>query len=116
MDKDHGISVERLPELLQGTWLAAPREDKALSRGYACDLLSWVMAHAEPNMAWITVQNHMNVIAVASLMEFGCVILPESIDMAEDVLSKANDEGIPVLKSPLSAYRISGILSAAGLP
>ena len=49
--------------------------------GYTCDLLSWVMAHGKKGMAWITVQTHMNVIAVASLMEMSAVILPEGITM-----------------------------------
>lgn len=117
MDSDQALKVSDLPQLLQGSWLAAPAgEDRALSRGYACDLLSWVMAHAEPGTAWITVQNHMNVIAVASLMDFACVILPEGVTMAEDVRRKAEEEGVPVLRSGLSAYRLSGLLSAAGLP
>ena len=48
-----------------------PETDKTASVrcGYTCDLLSWVMAHGKAGMAWVTVQTHMNVIAVASLME-----------------------------------------------
>ncbi len=54
----------------------APK-DREVTCGYTCDLLSWVMAHGKAGMAWITVQTHMNVIAVASLMEMAAVIIPE---------------------------------------
>ena len=50
--------------------------EKEVRCGYTCDLLSWVMAHGEEGMAWVTVQTHMNVIAVAVLSEMACVILP----------------------------------------
>ena len=67
-------------------------------------------------MAWVTVQTHMNVIAVASLMEMAAVIIPEGIEMETPSLEKAKDEGICVLQTPLTAYEICARLAAAGLP
>ena len=87
--------------------------DTPVTCGYACDLLSWVMAHGAAGMAWITVQTHMNVIAVASLMEMAAVIVPEGVEMEEPTLEKARDEDITVLQT---AYEICAILSAHGLP
>ncbi|MBR5230713.1 MAG: AraC family transcriptional regulator [Clostridia bacterium] len=89
--------------------------EKEILCGYTCDLLSWVMANGREGMAWVTVQTHMNVIAVAVLAEMACVILPENIDMDKDVLAKAEAEGLCVLKSPLSGYEICGRLHAAGV-
>ena len=57
--------------------------DKDVTCGYVCDLLSWVMAHGEEGMAWVTVQTHLNVVAVAALAEMACVILPEGIVMEQ---------------------------------
>ena len=91
-------------------------EDRAVRCGYTCDLLSWVMAHGEEGMAWVTVQTHMNVVAVAALAEMACVILPENIDMPAEILKKAAEEGLAVLKSPLTAYAICGRMAAAGVP
>ena len=90
--------------------------EKEVLCGYTCDLLSWVMAHGQEGMAWVTVQIHMNVIAVAVLAEMACVILPESIEMPEDSLKKATDEGLTVLQSPLTAFTICGRMAAAGIP
>ena len=90
--------------------------EKDVLCGYTCDLLSWVMAHGEEGMAWVTVQTHMNVIAVAVLSDMACVIMPENIDMEEESLNKAVQEGMCVLKSPLSGYEICGRMHGAGVP
>ena len=89
---------------------------REITCGYTCDLLSWVMAHGEEGMAWVTVQTHMNVVAVAVLADMACVVLPESIDMPAEILQKAEAEGLAVLKSPLTAYAICGRMAAQGVP
>ena len=90
--------------------------DREVTCGYVCDLLSWVMSHGDSGMAWVTVQTHMNVIAVAVLSEMACVILPESIDMEEESLAKAASENMVVLQSPLPAFEICGRMAAKGIP
>ena len=90
--------------------------ERDVTCGYVCDLLSWVMSHGDSGMAWVTVQTHMNVVAVAVLSEMACVILPENIDMEEESLKKAVDEEMVVLSSPLSAYEICGRMAAKGIP
>ncbi len=90
--------------------------DREITCGYTCDLLSWVMAHGDEGMAWVTVQTHLNVIAVAVLSDMACVVLPEDIRMEEEPLRKAKDEGMTVLTSPLTAFEICGRLAAAGVP
>jgi hypothetical protein len=81
-------------------------QDRAVSDGCVCDLLSWVMARGEEGMAWITVQTHLNVIAVACLHDFSCVIIPENIDIPQTTIDKANEEGIAVFSSEKTAYAI----------
>ena len=91
-------------------------EDREVTCGYVCDLLSWVMSHGDSGMAWVTVQTHMNVIAVAVLSEMACVILPEGIDMEEESLAKVVAEDMVVLQSPLTAFDICGRMAAKGIP
>ena len=47
--------------------------NREVESGYVCDLLSWVMAKGAPGCAWITVMNHMNVIAVATLLDLSLI-------------------------------------------
>lgn len=81
--------------------------DKHIINGlYYGDLLSWVMSHAKDGEAWITVQTHMNIVAVASLLNLSCIIVPEGIDVEEDTINKANSVSIPILSTDLDAYGI----------
>jgi len=111
------MKVSELARLIDAKSLTpGVQEDKEVLCGYTCDLLSWVMAHGVEGMAWVTVQIHMNVIAVAVLAEMACVILPENIEMPPESLKKAEDEGLTVLQSPLTAFAICGRMAAAGIP
>ena len=57
----------------------------------------------------------MNVIAVASLHDMACVICPEGMKPDADVLDKADEEGIAVISSPYTAYKVCCIMSAGGI-
>lgn len=89
--------------------------DRELTGVYICDLLSWVMAHGNKGDAWITVQTHSNIIAVAALLELSCIIVPEEVEVEEDTLQKAEDEGVAVYQSSISAYGIAKELYKMGI-
>lgn len=81
--------------------------DKNINGCCICDLLSRVMANGEEEMAWITVLTHLNVIAVASLHEFSCVIIPESIEVPKETIDKAQENDIIVFSSDRTAYELA---------
>ncbi len=89
--------------------------DAEISSAYVCDLLSWVMAHAHEGAAWVTVQSHLNVIAIASLLNLACVIIPEDIEIPEGTLSVARDKGVCVLSAPCTAYGAAMVLHRLGV-
>lgn len=82
---------------------------------YCCDLLSWVMSHGSSNDIWITVQVHPNIVAIAQLLDFTCIIIPESIEVEEVTINKANKENVLILQSEKSSYNIMKELSELGL-
>jgi len=82
---------------------------------YICDLLSWVMAHAHEGDAWITIQTHTNIVAVATLLELSCIIIPENAEIEEDTIKKAIEEGIPIMASEENAFAITKKLINIGL-
>ena len=90
--------------------------EKEVRCGYTCDLLSWVMAHGEEGMAWVTVQTHMNVIAVAALMDFACVVFPESLPVEAAIVDKARQEDVILLSSGQTAFELAALLAANGVP
>lgn len=110
------MTVKELAALLDGVVLTSGTDlDREVKCGYACDLLSWVMARGQEGMAWITVQAHMNVIAVASLADMSAIIAPEGVKYEQPVIDKAQEEGIAVISTKLSAYKIAGLMYANGI-
>jgi serine kinase of HPr protein (carbohydrate metabolism regulator) len=89
--------------------------EKEIRDGYCGDLLSDVMANAKKGAVWVTVQSHQNVIAVALLRELSAIVLVNSRSPEEMTKAKAEEEGIPLMTSPLSAYEIAGKLYELGI-
>lgn len=109
------MTVSELCGLIGGVVVTENGADNEIKCGCCCDLLSWVMAKGDEGCGWITVQTHLNVIAVASLHDMACVICPEDIEPEAASVKKADEEGIAVIKSPLSSYKIAGIMYSAGI-
>jgi hypothetical protein len=89
--------------------------DREVTGGCASDLLSNVIAVAKPGTVWLTVQVHVNIVAVAVLKELAAVIILQGREPAEDTLKKAREEGVAILVSDLPAYETAGKLYALGI-
>ena len=93
--------------------------EKALDRevmdGYCGDLLSEIMGNAPAGCAWMTVQGHQNIVAVAVLREMAAIIITGGQEPDEETIAKANQEGIPILLWPNSSFRLAGRIFSAGV-
>ena len=94
-----------------------PRDFSAITPkgGYASDLLSCVMAGAQPDNVWVTLQAHMNVVAVASLREVAAVIITEGAQPEADVIAKADEQGVILLSTSQPSYEVIGRLWEMGI-
>ncbi|MDP2857535.1 MAG: DRTGG domain-containing protein [Bacillota bacterium] len=79
-----------------------------IATGYAGDLLSDVMSHCKEGSAWMTIQTHQNIIAVAVLTGVSAVIVCGGRAPEEDTLARAQKENIAVLGSNKSLYETVG--------
>lgn len=87
--------------------------DAEIKGVYIGDLLSWVMGRASEGDAWITIMSNINILAVATLSDVACIILAEGVKLDEDVRTAAEQKGINVISSEMSAYGIAVALSKA---
>jgi hypothetical protein len=94
---------------------AAGRLGRAVHRGYASDILSDVMAHARPGDLWVTLQTHVNTVAVAELKELAAIVLAGGRRPDPETLEKAAQREIPLLSSPLPKFELVGRLYQLGL-
>ena len=111
------MTIQELAALIDGTVQTKTVDtSREVTCGYTCDLLSWVMAKGKEGMAWATVQAHMNVVAVAVLADMSCVIAAEGVQFGADVLEKAEEEGIALITTGLSAYHVAGACTKRASP
>lgn len=82
---------------------------------YIGDLLSFVMANGKEGALWLTVQKHLNVIAVAELNDFAGIIFVQNSYPDDDTVAKADELDIPIFITPLDAYQICKQLITLGL-
>jgi hypothetical protein len=112
------MTVAEAARLLEGTILAAPEGAAArqLAGGHVSDLLSEVIANAGEGFLWVTLQRHVNVVAVAELKQLACVVLVDGRRPEPEALERAQSEGLPIISTALGAWEAVGILHARGLP
>lgn len=89
--------------------------DEEVTYGYTSDLLSEVMGKAKADSVWVTIQSHLNVVAVAVLVGIKAIVICENKSVDPKVVEKAKQEGVAIIRTKENSFRTSGILFKAGL-
>ncbi|MEA1940357.1 MAG: DRTGG domain-containing protein [Candidatus Caldatribacteriota bacterium] len=82
--------------------------DCEVETGYCGDLMSDVMAHAEADCIWITIQAHKNSIAVALIKDIKSIIFTNNVVVEKEVIEKAKEEKINLLRTNKNSFTVSG--------
>ncbi len=102
----------KLIELVNELSLEVKSYEKGLQKdvtgGYVSDLLSDVMANSGQDNIWITLQTHLNIVAVAGLKGLAGIIIVGGRQPEEETLKKATTEKITIMTTPLSAFEAAG--------
>ena len=107
------MKLNQLIENLKLKALSEGFEDREITGCYIGDLLSWVMGKAQSGDVWITIMNNINIVAVAALTDCACILLCEGVTASEDIIKKANSEGIAILSSEKTAFELAKELGGA---
>ncbi len=98
------MKITELAAILEAEIVTMPDGDREPESVYAGDLLSWVMGRAEEGALWITIMTNRNVIAVASLHDFACVLITDGAEIDDEFAALAKEKEINVLRTPMSTY------------
>jgi hypothetical protein len=101
--------------LMNLTTELAMEEGGSVDRAHASDLLSDVLANAPAGGLLITIQVHMNVVAVAVHAGLKAVIFASGMKPPEDVRVKAVAEKVSLFAARESTFDVAGKLYALGL-
>lgn len=106
------MNLQTIIDKLQLAVLTEARDFASITPkgGYTSDLLSCVMAGAKSNNLWVTLQAHMNIIAVASMLDVAAVIITENAQPDTATITKANEQGVILLSTTKASYEICGKL------
>ena len=111
------MNLQQIIDRLQLTVLTETRDFAGITPtgGYSADLLSCVMAGAKKGHLWITLQAHLNIVAVAALNDVAAVIITENAQPDDASIAKANQQGVILLSTARPTYEINGKLWEFGV-
>jgi len=101
-----GMTISEMAKELNLERLSG-ESDREIESCYISDLLSRVLGGCSPDDVWITVQSSLNMVAVAIMIDVSCVILPEGLTAPDNVIEKANEEGLTIFTSKESAFSLA---------
>jgi predicted transcriptional regulator len=110
------MNVAEATKIVGGTLITVTAStDREITGGYASDLLSDVMGNSHEGDIWITLQKHVNTVAVASLKGLAAIVLINGRKPESETITKAEEAGIPIISTQLQAFDAIGVLYAAGI-
>lgn len=83
--------------------------------GYSSDLLSDVIGNSRKGDIWVTVQRHVNTVAVAQLNELAAIVLVNGRKPEPETIARAEEQGIPIISTPLQAFDVIGIFYVSNI-
>ncbi|MBN1570462.1 MAG: serine kinase [Acidobacteria bacterium] len=110
------MNVAEAAKKIEGILMAARSSvEREIQGGYASDLLSDVMGNSREGDIWVTMQKHVNVVAVAQLNNLAAIVLVNGRTPESDTAVRAEEIGIPIISTPLQAFDVIGILYSLGI-
>ena len=104
------MTSEEISEKVKGS-IEVAAQDAAATCAYSGDLLSDIMGHAGEDCALITIQNHLNTIAVCTLVGCSVIVLCHNRPVPPDMAEAAKREGIAIIVTAMSQYAAALALS-----
>jgi hypothetical protein len=109
-------SLKEIIETLNLETLSSVSADgRSVVAGYASDLLSCAMKGAGKDYVWVTLQSHLNVVAVASLSNLAGVIITEGNRPDPETVARADKEGVVLMVTPKATFTVVGELTRLGV-
>jgi len=117
----HQVRIMKLSEMVEQAGLevvALPDGGVDVRCAYTSDLLSDVMGHCPEDSVLITVQNHKNTVAVATLAGVLAILVVHGRPIPDDMLVLARREGVALLRTAHDQFttscRIGALLEGGG--
>jgi hypothetical protein len=105
------MTLQELTEKINGK-IAVDKPGAVINAAYASDLLSDVMGHCGDESALITIQNHLNTIAVCTLVGIEAIVVCHDRPIPDDMAEAAKREEVAIITTSMSQFEASVALAA----
>ena len=105
------MTIAEVVEKVNGK-IAVDKPGAEVNFAYASDLLSDVMGHCGDESVLITIQNHLNTIAVCTLAGIEIIVICHNRPVPDDMAEAAKREEVAIVTTPMSQFEASVALSA----
>ena len=82
-------------------------KDNLISSIYVSDLLSRVIKNGAIDGCLITIMNHLNTVATATMVDMSCIVICEKQNPTELMIQKAESFGIALISTSLKSYEVA---------
>ena len=104
------MNLAELTQKVGGT-IVVDKPDATVGFAYASDLLSDVMGHCGEDSVLISIQNHLNTIAVCTLVGVEVIVICHGRPIPDDMKAAAEREEVAIVTTPLSQFEVSVALA-----
>ena len=104
------MTLAEVTEKVNGT-IVVDKPDAEINFAYASDLLSDVMGHCGDESVLISIQNHLNTIAVCTLAGIEAIVICHNRPIPDDMKAAAEKEEVAIITTSLSQFEVSVALS-----
>jgi len=111
------VKVAEATERIGGVIIASAADavGREVLGGYASDLLSDVLGNCHEGDLWVTMQKHVNIVAVAQLRELAGIVLVGGRRPDAATLARADEEHLPIVSTDWPTFDVVGILYSLGI-
>ena len=114
------MKLRRVMEILDAQWAWDAKcpdcEDREVISCQAADLISDILSFRGPGSLLLTGLTNTQVIRTAEILDFVAICFVRGKEPQADAVRLAEEQGIPLLRTPHLMYEACGRLHSEGLP
>jgi predicted transcriptional regulator len=110
------MTIKEIAETISGRVICC--EEKLplnIEYAFSSDLMSDVLKVDKENILLITGLVNLQTIRTSEMSEINCIVFARNKKISSEIISLAEENGITLIESPYSVFRISGELYKAGI-
>lgn len=110
------MKVSKILDLIDGTLLCGgDKIDIDINHAFASDLMSDVLTINTSDLVLLTGLSNIQVIRTAEISDLQIVVFVRGKQVTDDMVELAEDNGMVLISTPYSMFKVSGLLYGSGL-